>query len=398
MRVVLALALVAMGGLAAYVSGPGGVHAQGDRSVIAGQMVAGAEVAGPEVTDPELPDPELPDPELPDPELPGPEVAGSEVAGDEALVAPVPRVPGTALVVDNGANAVVSAEASVQRVPGEGEGEGEVVAAEARITAVAPRPLNLRIIMSGHSLTDPMGSALPPLVQAAGGIGGRIALSTIPGAPMDVRWNDRRPSPDARTDIAEFDVLVQTERVSLSGTRYWHKSDDEALRWARHAWENGADGQGAEVLLYATWVSLDTGPGFATHGDEDSSLPWRTRLDREFTSWEEIMAHVNAHRPGDAPQMRMIPATLVMAAIYDAIDAGAAPEGLRDIRQLFSDDIHLSPLGAWLVALTHYAVIYARDPRGLPGPQGASPELVEWAQALVWEVVTGYPGTGVRGD
>lgn len=266
------------------------------------------------------------------------------------------------------------------------------------VDAVEPRPLDLRVIQSGHSLTDPLGQALTRLVRAAGGPAGTVALSTIPGSPMDWRWSHRTRSPDARADIAGFDVLVQTERVSLSNTRRWHNSDDEALRWARHAWAQGREGRGAEVLLYASWVTLETGPGITRDGDPDAGLPWRARLDREFVEWEAIMAHVNAHRPENAPQMRMIPATLVMAAIHDAIAAGQAPEGLGDIRQLFGDDIHLSPLGAWLVALTHYAVIYARDPRGLPGPEGAeaASQLVAWLQALVWDVVTGYPGSGVR--
>ncbi len=339
MRMVLALALVALGGAAAYVSGPNGLHAGGGISVATGGGVAVEVVQA-----------------VPEPVIP--------VAAETPMVG------------------VSGADEAVRDMP--------------EILPVAPRPLDLRVILSGHSLTDPMGQALPRLVVAAGGPGGSIALSTIPGAPLDWRWNNRTRTPDAREDIAGFDVMVQTERVSLSGTRRWHNSDDEALRWARHAWENGAGGQGAEVLLYASWVSLDSGPGYEVQHDEDSGLPWRIRLDREFAAWEGIMAHVNAHRPDDAPQMRMIPATLVIAALYDAIDAGHAPEGLNDIRQLFSDDIHLSPLGAWLVALTHYAVIYARDPRGLPGPAGAAAELVDWAQTLVWEVVTGYPGTGVQ--
>lgn len=341
----LALALVMLGGLAAWVSGPEGLHA---RDAMASSASGGASV----------------------------DEAVQDVSetGITAAVGPV-------------APSVVPVSVAADTAPD-----------RPRVAPVAPRPLDLRVILSGHSLTDPIGQVLSRLVETAGGPPDRIALSTIPGAPMDWRWNNRTQTPDAREDIAAFDVMVQTERVSLSGTRHWHNSDDEALRWARHGWENGAAGQGAEVLLYASWVSLDTGPGFDTHGDEDRILPWRTRLDREFAAWEEIMAHVNTHRPKDASQMRMIPATLVMAGLYDAIAAGIAPEGLSDIRQLFTDDIHLSPLGAWLVALTHYAVIYARDPRGLPGPEGVAPELVTWGQALVWEVVTGYPGTGVQAN
>ncbi len=263
------------------------------------------------------------------------------------------------------------------------------------VAPVPPQPLNRRIILSGHSLTDPVRDPLVAMIRAAGGHVGTVALSTIPGSPLDWRWNNRTARPDALNDIADFDVLVTTERVSLSNTRPWHNSDDEALRWARHAWTHGAGGRGAEVLLYATWVSLDTGPAFAgTGSDPDAGLPWRERLGREYEGWQAIAAHVNANRPAHAPPMRIIPATSLMAAVHDAIASGATP-GLNDIGELFIDDIHLSPLGAWLVALCHFAVIFARDPRELRLPPRLDPLLGEWLADLVWDVVTSDPLTGV---
>ena len=255
--------------------------------------------------------------------------------------------------------------------------------------------LERRIVLSGHSLTDPIATPLETLGIAAGGPRGRVERSTIPGSPLDWRWNNTPNGADARAEIARFDVLVLTERVPLSNTMPWHNSPDEALRWARHAWENGAAGQGAEVLLYASWVSLvpeREGAG----SDPEGHLPWRERLDLEAPRWQEILDHVNAHRPEGVPPMRLVPANRVMAAVHDAIAAGDLP-GLGGIEALFSDDIHLSEVGAWLVALTHHAVIHRADPRGLPGPM-RPPLPAETRDALadlVWQVVQDEPAAGL---
>lgn len=262
---------------------------------------------------------------------------------------------------------------------------------EARI---APRTPDLRVVMSGHSLSDPIAEPLADLVRAAGGPRDSVDLSTIPGSPMEWRWNNA-PWHDVRDHMAEYDVLVLTERVSLSNTLPWHRSREVALDFARLAWEQGAQGRGGEVLLYASWVTRETGPDWAGQGaDPDMALEWRARLDREMLGWEEIRHHVNAHRPEGAPPMRLIPAIAVMAAIDDAIRAGAAP--ITDIGVMFRDAIHPSVLGAWMVALTHYAVIYGRDPRGLTRPDGVAPQVAVWIEDLVWLVVTTHPATGVQ--
>jgi len=247
-----------------------------------------------------------------------------------------------------------------------------------------------RVVLSGHSLSDPVRDPLEAMVRAAGGPRATVELSTTPGSPLEWRWNNP-PRLDLRARVAEFDVVVLTERVALSNTAPYHHSADFALRFAELGWAVGA-----EVLLYASWVTLDTGPVFAGQGsDPDAGFPWRERLDRELAQWEAIRAHVNAQRPEGAAPMRMIPVIAVMAALYDRIEAGTAP--LTDIRTLFADDIHPSPLGAWITALAHYAVIYRRNPAGLTRPAGLSAAIARWYEDLVWRVVSDYPGAGLQG-
>ena len=71
---------------------------------------------------------------------------------------------------------------------------------------------------------------------------------------------------------------------------------------------------------------------------------------------------------------------------------------------LYKDDIHFNDHGAYLMALTHYAVLYGRSPVGLPhalklydGTRAADPgpEAAQMMQETVWRVVTSYAPTGV---
>ena len=263
------------------------------------------------------------------------------------------------------------------------------------------RRLGLRVIQSGHSLTDPIIYPLHLLVRASGGLGETITKSTIPGSPMDIRWNEAPGygQPDARHAIADYDILVLTERVSVHSTIEWHNSLGQALTWFNHAWTEGNAGKGAETILYATWVGIDSGPDAANpYNDPQELIPFRERMDLEMEGWQSILDHVNANRIAGSPPMRMIPGPLLMAELYDAIERGEVP-GIATIADVFSDTIHPNDLGAYYIALAHYAVIYNRDPRGLPNRLGMatspSRELATWMQETVWRVVSSYEGSGV---
>ena len=87
-------------------------------------------------------------------------------------------------------------------------------------------------------------------------------------------------------------------------------------------------------------------------------------------------------------------------------------DGLKGKEDLFArdekgelDPIHINDIGAYLVALTHYAVLYHRSPVGLPYQlrradgsmaNAPGPEAARLMQDIVWQVVTSYPKTGVK--
>lgn len=271
--------------------------------------------------------------------------------------------------------------------------------------AAEGRAFSTRVIHSGHSLTDPIVPVLDAMVAAVGrqdARGRANARSTIPGSPMEWRWDHRVDhDPDARHDIADYALLVITERVPLSNTVQWHRSGEMALQWFSHAWTKGNTGKGAATILYATWVDTDSGPDFENpHDDPEGHLPFRRRLPLEMAKWQAIADQVNAERPAGSPPMRVIPGPLIMAAVYDAIATDQAP-GLRRIEDLFSDTIHLNPQGAYLISLAHLAVIYGVDPRnltsGLGGIATPAPATADWMKQLVHDVLMRYPDAGYSG-
>ena len=250
-------------------------------------------------------------------------------------------------------------------------------------------PLTQRVIQSGHSLTDGIIEPLREMVSLSGNPAAVVDKSTIPGSPMEIRWKNAPGygQPNARHDIADYDTLVLTERVPLEGAMLYHDSLGVAQRWFTKAWAEGNDGNGAETVLYATWVSIDSGPN-SDNDEREGNITFRERLPLEMARWEAIRAHVNDNRPDGSPEMRMIPGPMLMAAIYDEIAAGRAP-GLTKISDLFTDDIHTNGLGNYYIALAHFAVIYGRDPRGMQNLGGTTPAQARWMQDLVWRVLSG---------
>lgn len=278
-----------------------------------------------------------------------------------------------------------------------------VLASASRAKTGTERPFDLRVIMSGHSLTDPIPGPLTAMVQAAGGAaskGMKIDADTIPGSPIEWRWEkDQDRVPNSRRDIGKYDVLVLTERVTVRSAMQWHRTKELALEWFDLAWTRGSGGRGAETILYASWISITSGPGNKDEYDsEEQVIPFRERLELEMGSWQEIVDHVNRNRISGSPPMRAIPGPMVMATVFDAIAAGTAP-GLDSMADLFADNIHVNDLGAFLIALAHFAVIYGRDPRSIPDLRGEGNwprrDQADWMKQLVWDVVRAYPDSGL---
>lgn len=275
-------------------------------------------------------------------------------------------------------------------------------------TPLAPPDKPLRVFHLGHSLVNRDMPAMLEQLAGAGhdyrsqlGWGASLRSHWEPGAKINgfEQENAHPRYEDARSAVKSgtFDALVLTEMLEIRDAIKYDNSPEYVRRWAREA---RAANPKARVFLYETWHPTDSPEG------------WLERLDRDLPMyWEgELLAKSLVHGDTGGP-VYVIPAGQVMARLVRRIEQGAGLPGLKSREDLFVrkpdgtlDNIHLNDIGNYLVALTHYAVLYQRSPAGLPyrlkradGKDASAPseQAARLMQAVVWEVVTGYPKTGV---
>lgn len=298
----------------------------------------------------------------------------------------------------------------------DGAGPLDEAARAALYAAPLPAPGEaLSVFHLGHSLVGrDMPAMVQQLAQASGLEGHRYDSQLGWGTPLRAHWepdvaingfaqeNDHPRYRDAREALrsGEYDAFIATEMVELRDAIAYHDSGEYLRRWAGLAREQRAD---VRIYLYETWHNLDDPAGWLARLDADPAALWEGGL--------LARALAPADADGPAPLIHVIPAGRVMAAFVRALEGQGGLPGMADRSDLFArlpdgglDPIHINDLGAYLVALTHYAVLYHRDPAGLPHalrradgtPADAPPAPVAaLMQQIVWDVVTSLPVTGV---
>lgn len=256
----------------------------------------------------------------------------------------------------------------------------------------------------GHSL---VGRDMPAmLAQLAGhihavqlGWGASLAdhrkpADRIPGHAAENAHPAYRPAAEALAS-GDYGAVVLTEMVEIRDAIRHHDSAANLAFWARAA---RAGNPGVRVYLYETWHRTDDPEGWLNRIDADLARHWQGDLLRPAMARDGVGT------------IHVIPAGQVLAAVVRAAEAGELP-GLTSRRDLFArlpdgtpDPIHLNDLGAYVVALAHYATLYHRSPVGLPhrlmradgSPADPLPEAaVAAVQAIVDRVVRGHAPSGV---
>lgn len=161
-------------------------------------------------------------------------------------------------------------------------------------------------------------------------------------------------------------------------------------------------------FLYTNWQEFK---------DERATVDgWAADIDGHVGWWENVAERAEAQLASEGvsgPPIRIIPVGPVLARIVrEARDGKLAALGIADHAAFFSDNIHLTDLGFYVVALAHYTAIYRDTPVGLPGVVDivtdenkaervtngftVDAKLASHLQQVVWEVLEGYPRSGVR--
>lgn len=303
-----------------------------------------------------------------------------------------------------GAGALVAVGAAMAGVAG--SRMWRVSSARARYAqrVAAPEgPLN--VFHLGHSL---VGRDMPAMLAQLAPAGHDYASQLGWGTPLRSHWypdvpingfeteNDHtnfRPAREA-LEGAGYAAVVLTEMVELEDAIRYHDSPAYLASWAILARDARPD---VRLYLYETWHNTDDPAGWLARIDDDFEALWMNRMTLPAAG------HLGA-------PIYVIPGGQVLAAVVRAVEAqgGAGNVTSRDTLLARTpegavDTIHLGDIGAYLMALTHYAALYQRSPVGLPfelmradGSVADAPdaEAAALMQEIVWNVVQANPYSG----
>lgn len=264
----------------------------------------------------------------------------------------------------------------------------------------------LNVFHLGHSL---VGRDMPAMVAQLAGADHQYHSQLGWGTSLREHWEPDQPingfdeendhphfrSAKEALETGTYDVVVLTEMVEIRDAVRYHNSAKYLALWAGHAWDANPN---SRIYLYETW-----------HHTNDAS-GWLARIDTDLPKyWQESVMYP-ALANTDAP-IHLIPAGQVMAAFVRAIHDVGGVDGIATVEDLFAlnpdgtqDTIHVNDLGAYIVALTHFAVLYHRSPVGLPyqlrradgsAAQAPGAQAAALMQKVVWQVIARYPETGV---
>jgi hypothetical protein len=275
----------------------------------------------------------------------------------------------------------------------------------------APREA-ARIFVSGHSLTDHpfpdylatiaeslstpavwnqqnlFGSSIRERVRGRGagetGWAGYSQGENRDGQGLNVVDELRRPK---TIDSDRYDALIITEQHTLLGSLIWN----DTVRYLRHFHDRLIDGNPqATTYLYHSWISLN---------DKDDPDRWIAYEREAFWAWQCVAARINQSlaAEGRTDRILSLPAAAALAALVERATRDAGLPGISgaSVRQtmdrLFRDDVHLTSLGTYYMALVSYATVYRRSPLGAWAPSDMDEAQAALLQKMAWAFVTDVP-------
>ena len=270
------------------------------------------------------------------------------------------------------------------------------VLAAVGLTAQEASPKGLQELTAGHSFHVWMPPLVAEMAKAAGIQGHeQLAISSIGGSKVIQHWD----LPPEKNKAKPVLTAGQAELFTMAPT---FLPDPGIENFVKLGLEHRAD---VRFTLQQNWVPY-----------EDPAV-WLSRtkpksVDRDGKTVEQLRAihtpyfqmiegHVkelNGRIPG--ARIAVVPCGEAVLALRAKVIAGEAP-GVSRQSELFTDVLgHPGPQIRALSAYCHFAVMYRRDPAGLPvvSPLAKLPEaerLNRLLQSIAWKAVSEHPLSGV---
>ncbi|MGC4029178.1 MAG: hypothetical protein QM696_09925 [Steroidobacteraceae bacterium] len=228
-------------------------------------------------------------------------------------------------------------------------------------------PALQRLFISGHSLVDqPFPDQMEALAARAGN---PLRWERLHLFGSSIRQRTLAPLADGPQD-----ALLITEQHTLLGNLMWNDTPRHLRQWADAL---HAGNPHAVTYFYVPWLSID---------DRNDPSRWIAYEKAAAHVWQCMVTRVNVQLADEGRRDRIvtIPASLALVDLIAHLAAGAVLPGAsaatprEAIDRVMADEVHLTPLGSFYMALVSYLGM-----TGLP-PRGIDPDLL--AEPLVPEV------------
>jgi hypothetical protein len=259
-----------------------------------------------------------------------------------------------------------------------------------------------RVFTIGHSFHVWVAPMLEEMAKSAGIQGHEIAgISSIGGSTIIMHWN----VPDANNTAKAALIAGKVDVLTMSNI---YLPDEGIEKFAKLAFEHNPN---IRITMQEFWLPNDrydpTYPlkymtGIKVNHNAATMVELRKQHDLYFKDMDDMIRAVNKDLGKNV--MLAVPVGQAVLALREKVIAGQAP-GIKDQSALFSDDWgHATTPIQVLAAYCHFAVIYRRNPIGLPVPpelaaMGLPPDqagaLNLLLQQLAWDAVIHHPLSGV---
>jgi hypothetical protein len=211
------------------------------------------------------------------------------------------------------------------------------------------------------------------------------------GSGMNVVSELRQPQTIAGQ---RYDTLILTERHDVVSTLMW----ESTVAYTRHFHERLIEGNPqANTYLYHSWLGLP---------DKNTPSTWVAYERAAAPSWQCVATRINQslQLEGRSDRVVYLPAGLALASLVEQATQGAGIAGITgaNVRQtvdrIFNDDVHLTPLGIYYMALVNYASVYRRSPVGAWAPAGVTTTQAQSLQTVAWQAVSNHFNTFTAPD
>jgi hypothetical protein len=180
----------------------------------------------------------------------------------------------------------------------------------------------------------------------------------------------------------KYNYLIITERHDLVTAVIWESTD----RYLKHYHDQFMAKNDDRVYFFVPWI------GMKSLKDINS---WAAYEESALEAWECVISKVNHNlvREQSSP-VYIIPSNVALVELVKRLISSSVEEELGNrldfnhLNLLFSDDVHLTKIGIYYIALVTYAAIFDSPTDGAWFPKEISKKIAQYLQNVAWEFVS----------